>query len=98
MAKVVWSLQAVEQLDAICAYIALDSAFYAEAFEKRVLEKTRLLVQNPKAGNIITDLPIKNVRQLLLGKYRILYRYGADTDEVQIIGIIHGARLINPET
>ena len=41
-------------------------------------------------GRQIPDLPNSNVRELILGSYRIAYRVTGD--EVEVLAVHHGAR------
>ncbi|MDW7727267.1 MAG: type II toxin-antitoxin system RelE/ParE family toxin [Candidatus Methanoperedens sp.] len=43
MAGLVWSPKAVDELEAICNYIAIDSEYYAHVFAKSVIETVERL-------------------------------------------------------
>jgi toxin ParE1/3/4 len=51
--QVVWSPKALEDADAIAAYIARDSASYAAAVVQKILDTTRNLSTFPFAGRIV---------------------------------------------
>jgi plasmid stabilization system protein ParE len=51
--SVVWSPEALEDVDAIAAYIARDSAFYAAAVVQKMLTAAATLNQFPKPVSAI---------------------------------------------
>ena len=92
MAQVRWTPQAVDDLDAICLFIARDSAQLAAAFADRVLRATDLLASFPRSGRIVPELGIGNIREILVGSYRVIYRIRHD--DVHLLTVHHGARLL----
>lgn len=53
---VVWSPEALEDVDDIAAYIARDSAFYAGAGVEKMLAAASELNLFPQAGRIVPEL------------------------------------------
>ena len=92
MARVIWASQAADDLDAICEFIARDSAGYARDFAARVLAAIELLQDFPEAGRSVPEFADPHLRELIHGSYRILYEMASDA--VHILGIHHGARLL----
>ncbi|HMP07338.1 MAG TPA: type II toxin-antitoxin system RelE/ParE family toxin [Lacipirellulaceae bacterium] len=45
----------------------------------------------PEAGRIVPELDRADVREVLIGSYRIVYLVGSDV--VHILTVFHGARL-----
>ena len=93
MARLRWTPQALEDLEAICTYIARDSDYYARIFAQQILKKVSVLEALPKAGRIVPESKWENVRELIHGDYRIIYRLIDDV--VQILTVHHGARLLD---
>jgi len=77
----------------IIDYIAQDSLEYALAFYEQVHEKVQHLVQFPKIGRKIPELDDPAIRELILRNYRIIYRIYKDN--IEIIRIIHGSRILD---
>ncbi len=92
MVKVTWTNQALEDLDSICLFIARDSIQYAKLFVIRTFEVTDRLEMFPKFGRVIPEINRKDIREIIFGNYRIIYRIIAE--EVEILTIHHGARPI----
>lgn len=58
--RVVWSPRAVEDLEAIAQYIAMDSSAYAAGVVKRVLNIARYLSRFPYARRIVPEFEDEN--------------------------------------
>jgi toxin ParE1/3/4 len=90
VARVIWTKRAAEQLDGIVNYIAADSPRNAARFEEGALWATRRLILFPYAGGIVEELRSLDVREILFGSYRILYRVQGET--CYIVCMFHGSR------
>ncbi|MBZ5531069.1 MAG: type II toxin-antitoxin system RelE/ParE family toxin [Acidobacteriia bacterium] len=88
--RVVWSSRAVADVEAIATYIALDSAAYARAVVKRIVNATRNLSRFPKVGREVPEFHDPKVREVFAYSYRIIYEVG--DREVVIAAVIHGKR------
>jgi addiction module RelE/StbE family toxin len=93
MAQVRWTPQALDDLDAICLFIARDAPQIAAVFADRAFRATDRLVDHRRLGRIVPELENETIREIILGNYRIIYRI--QEDDVQVITIHHGARLLN---
>ena len=94
MADLRWTPQAAEDLEAIATFIAADSPQYASLFVIDVLAAVERLEQFPHSGRVVSESGFPNIRELLLGSYRIVYRTREGAVEILTIG--HGARLLDP--
>ena len=94
MARLRWTPQALEDIEAICVYIARDSDYYARIFANQIIQKTSTLESFPKAGRIVPESNRDNVREIIHGNYRIIYRLLND-DVVQILTVHHSAQLLD---
>ena len=72
--RVTWSPRAVEDLEAIARYIAVDSSAYAAAVVKTVLATTRKVSKFPFAGRVVPEFKDENTREWFAYSYRIIYR------------------------
>lgn len=90
--EVVWSPEAVEDLDSIAEYIARDSAFYARAVVAKILDSSRMLADFPRAGRVVPEVADETLRERFVYSYRIIYRVRAD--RVLVVAVIHGKRLL----
>ena len=93
MARVVWTLQALKDIEAICEFIAKDAPRYAQIFATRVFNATNRLEIFPESGRIVPEINKKNIREVIFGNYSIIYRL--QKDKVQILTVYHSARLLD---
>lgn len=88
--NVFWSSQARKDLRSIRAYIAKDSAFYAERMVTRIIGRTDILSRHPNVGHPVHEAPDLDVREVHVASYRIIYR--VHFDEVEIVTLVHFAQ------
>jgi len=74
MAEVIWTEPALDQLNAILEFIALDSPDAAQAVGRRVFAATDRLALFPKMGRPIPEFPHKGYRQVWVKPFWLYYR------------------------
>ena len=94
MAQVRWTPQAADDLEAITEFISQDSPHYATLFVLDVLQAVDRLSEFPKLGRVVPEVGDPAVREILLGNYRIIYRFLKNV--VEILTIFHGSRILDP--
>jgi addiction module RelE/StbE family toxin len=94
MAEVRWTVQAVDDLDAIARFIEADSPHYASLFVIDVLDAAERLRQFPLSGRVVPEAGSPSVREVLLGNYRLVYRVRGEM--VEVLTVYHRARLLDP--
>ena len=70
--KILWSPEALEDLEALTSYIASANVHAAIDTGRAILGKTRGIPQNPYAGRIVPERNNENVREVFCGNYRII--------------------------
>ena len=90
MAQVRWSLTAGNDLQDIEDFIARDSILHAITFVDRIVESTETLLKNSQIGRIVPEFNRQDLREVILGNYRIVYL--VKDDDVFILRVVHGAR------
>jgi toxin ParE1/3/4 len=88
MVQVNWTLQATSDLKGIAEYISKDSKKYAKL---RITLRTRILSSQIYSGKIVAEIGKNNIRELIEGNYRIIYKVVNDS-RVDILTIHHSAR------
>ena len=91
MVQIKWLREAKEDLKDIYAYISKDSEKYAKRQVNRIWERTLILKQQIRSGKEVEELNRKDVRELIEGPYRIIYRI-IDEESVHILMIHHSSR------
>jgi toxin ParE1/3/4 len=85
-----WTAQALDDLEAACLYIARDAPHIAQIFAARAFDATDRLADFPLSGRVVAELGRKDIREVIVYGYRIIYRYS--DNELAILTIHHGAR------
>jgi plasmid stabilization system protein ParE len=93
--KVYWTSTATWHLQRIHDYIAADSAIYARRMVDRITRRTKQITNFPLLGGKVTEYDADDIREVLEGPYRIIYRVLPDRAEV--LAVVHGAQLLPPE-
>lgn len=70
----VWSQRAASDLRQIHAYIAFDKPRAASNFISTIKESVERLRRFPHSGRIVPELMRPDVREILVGNYRIVYK------------------------
>jgi addiction module RelE/StbE family toxin len=94
VARIIWSPQALEDLTNIRHFIAADAPRTARRFIKRIFDSVERLERHPHSGAIVPELRTDEFREILLKKYRIIYRVRTP-ERVEIVTVYHGSRLLD---
>lgn len=98
MAEVIWTKEALDDVDAIAEFIAQDSLFHANKQVNRFFQEAEALVNHPLKGHPVKELAPLNFREITVGKYRLIYIIST-SKQVHIISVHHSSRLLqnNPQ-
>ena len=86
MAKVTWTFQALEDLDAIAEYRSKYSEKYASFLIDAIFEQTQILEAFPYSGRVVRELNLPSIRELVIQKYRVVYSV-PDKSQVHILTV-----------
>jgi toxin ParE1/3/4 len=87
--KVHWTDTAEGHLDAIYTYIAQDSPEYARRIVDRLTRKSQQIAEFPFSGRRVPEYDVDQIREVIEGSFRIIYRIKAD--QIDVLAFIHGA-------
>jgi toxin ParE1/3/4 len=93
--KVHWTHNAVDHLVNIYEYIALNSPTYAKRMVDRITRRSSQIAGNPFSGRMVLEYQAEDIRELIEKPYRIIYR--VKQDQIDVLAVIHGARLLPEE-
>lgn len=96
MHQIIWTPQALDDLQAIRDFIARDAPRRANEFVSRLIDSTDVLQQRPLLGAVVPEVGREEVRELIRGSYRIIYR--VDKLRVVVLTVYHGARILDVES
>ena len=91
-AKIIWAPSGLDDLGSAVANIAADNLRAAVAFGQAVIDRTHQLSAFTDSGRFFANSVAGEIRETVLGKYRLLYRVSTDKKVVTILRIWHGAR------
>ncbi|MBW2072825.1 MAG: type II toxin-antitoxin system RelE/ParE family toxin [Deltaproteobacteria bacterium] len=80
MGQIKWTERASSNLQAIFEYISKDSRIYAARFVKALIAATRKLEMMPRCGREVPELENPELREVIYGNYRIIYRIAGSED------------------
>lgn len=90
--KVHWTARAEARLDAICGYVAADSPTAAKRLERKLLLRSRQIARFPHSGRAVPEYQHPEVRELIEGNYRLIYR--VLPSRVDVLTVMHCAQLL----
>ena len=90
--KLRWSERSVNDLISIQRYIARDNPQTAKKWVAKLRQRAKRAAETPQAARIVPEFNQKNIREVFLGNYRIVYRVG--DDGVLILTIFEGHQLL----
>ncbi len=96
--QVSWLPGAIDDLEAIAAYIAADSPAHAAAVVARTLACAAELPLFPHSYRRVPELEDDKVRERDVYSYRLIFRINEAARAIEVIAVIHGARLLPDES
>ena len=93
--RVVWSPLAIERAAEAATYIARDTPIAARRWVDGLFAAAGTLSRLPERGRLVPELRRADIRELLLGNYRIVYR--VEARRVAILTVRHLRRRFDPE-
>ena len=85
MTPVIWSPQAVLDLESIRDYIAHDSPRYAALVVQRLVAAVERLETFPHSGRVVPERNDESIREVIVAPYRVVYRLRPGLAEVVTI-------------
>ena len=92
--KVNWTNLALEDISNIAEFISKDSFHYAQLQTERFFARVEILETHPLSGRVVPELSKNELRELIEGSYRIVYRI-VSPDRLDILTIHHASRLLS---
>jgi addiction module RelE/StbE family toxin len=89
--RVRWTDQAVNDVAAIRQFIERDSPRYGRLVAERLFQATSRLELFPRSGRVVPEVGRDDVREIIVGEYRIVYRL--ESDAVTLLTVFRSSRL-----
>lgn len=90
--KIIWSPLAIDKASEIAEYIAQDKPSAAEKWINTVFSKVEQLKSSPEIGRIVPEIRNDQIRELIYGNYRVIYRI--EKKQISILTIRHGKQIL----
>ena len=90
----VWSPEAIEDIESIASYIERDSVWYAKAVASKIVETAETIPNFPELGRVVPEIGNVAIRERFAYSYRIIYRI--ESERILVAAVIHGSRLLQP--
>ena len=90
--QVVLSPTARKDLRDIVRYISIDAPDRALEFGRFLVSHTKTLAQFPELGRVVPEFDDKQIREIVVRSYRVIYRVGHVRCLVEAARFWHGAR------
>jgi addiction module RelE/StbE family toxin len=88
VADVVWTEEALTDLEAIGEYYERTSPQYASVIVERLYESVEHLADHPKMGRTVPEIGHESLRELVVENYRVIYQI--QERRIEVITIVHG--------
>ncbi|MBA7534669.1 hypothetical protein ES705_26918 [subsurface metagenome] len=90
--KIVWSEEALKDIEEIISFISKDSELYAVNFASKIIGAVETLRLFPEIGRIVPEYDDPKIREIIYRNYRIVYQI--EERAVEIITVSHGSKLL----
>ena len=90
MIELIWSPRSIADLEEIRAFIEADSPAWAELTVRRLVAAVQRLQHFPDSGRLVPERQSPDLREVISGNFRIVYRQGAT--RVEIVTVFRGSR------
>ena len=90
-----WTKNAIGHLSNIYEYIGLNSPTYAKRTVDKITLRSAQISDQPYSGRKVPEYDAEDIRELIENQYRIIYRI--KPDQIDVLAVIHGARLLPNE-
>lgn len=90
--QVIWSPDALEDLNGIGEFIARDSVLNARMVVTTIYETSSRYGNHPRAATMVRELGNERYRQRLVFGWRIIYRIEDEARVVVILSVLHTRR------
>ena len=96
MVKIVWTEFSVDDLKEIHDYISKNTPRFAIITVNKIYQRAEIIISNPYVGRIVPEINNEQVRELIIGNYRLIYLIISDI-QIDILRVYHSARSLTKE-
>lgn len=93
MARLIWTDDALDDLERIANFIATDKPWAAEKLVRTIFKRVEQLERFPNSGRRPPEIQTDRYRELVIGPCRIFYRL--DGENAFILYVMRGEQLLS---
>ena len=93
--QIIWSPLSIDRATEIARYIAQDNPSAAKKWVETLFGKVQQLKSSPQSGRVVPETHSEDIRELLYGNYRIIYRL--EEKKISILTVRHGKQILPTE-
>ena len=90
--RIQWSPLAIDRVSEIADYIAQDDPFAADKWIRSVFDRVKQVKDFSKSGRYVPEINRKEIRELIYGNYRIIYR--VEKKVISILTVRHFKQIL----
>lgn len=90
--RIQWSPLAVDRISEIADYIAQGDPLAAEKWTRSLFDRVKQVKDFSKSGRYVPEINRKDIRELIYGNYRIIYR--TDKKVISILTVRHSKQIL----
>jgi len=90
--KIAWSPLAIDRTTEIAEYITQDNPSAARIWVETLFDKVQILKSSPKSGRVVPESHREDIRELIYGNYRIIYR--VDKNIISVLTVRYGKQIL----
>jgi plasmid stabilization system protein ParE len=90
-----WTDRSSADLEAIAAYIAQDNPYAADRLILKIVNRMKQLSSFPRRGRVVPEYGQEELRETIVGNYRVIYRLSDDF--VEVLTVFEGHRQLRDD-
>ncbi len=94
--EIAWTKIASENVAETLAYIAGDDDEAARRWHRRIVAAVERAAEFPRSGRVVPELGRDDVREVIAGNYRVMYRFGST--RLVVWAVREGRRLLDTDS
>lgn len=92
-----WSPLALERVNDIAGYIALDKPIAAENWVLELFKRVERLPKHPRSGRKVPEIGIDRIREIMHGAYRVIYAINDEEELIEILTVRRGSEMLRKD-
>lgn len=95
--EITFTSSALTDLESIELYISEDSPLVARRFISKIFDEISKLSVYPEMGKPVREFNDRTIREVLVKRYRVIYKLELSNNHIYILRVIHGSKLLDIE-